>query len=54
MRAAYPDDVFVTERSIDSHIRRIRKKFQDTGIPFESVSSVYGAGYRFQEPLTHA
>lgn len=54
LRAAYPDDVFVTERSIDSHIRRIRKKFQDTGIPFESVSSVYGAGYRFQEPLTHA
>lgn len=54
LRAAYPDDVYVTERSIDSHIRRIRKKFQDTGIPFESVSAVYGAGYRFQEPLPHA
>ena len=54
LRAAYPDDVYVTERSIDSHIRRIRRKFQDTGIPLESVSSVYGAGYRYQEPAAHA
>ncbi len=45
--AAYPDDVYVTERSIDSHIRRIRKKFEDSGRALESISSVYGAGYRF-------
>lgn len=49
LRAAYPDDVYVTERSIDSHIRRIRKKFEDTGRPLESIASVYGAGYRYQE-----
>ena len=48
LRAAYPDDIYVTERSIDSHIRRIRRKFDDTGIPLEAVSSVYGAGYRYQ------
>lgn len=54
LRAAYPDDVYVTERSIDSHIRRIRKKFEETGQPLEAVSSVYGAGYRYQEPVAHA
>jgi len=53
LTAAYPDDVYVTERSIDSHIRRIRKKFEDSGFPFESVSSIYGAGYRYQEPANH-
>jgi DNA-binding response OmpR family regulator len=49
LSAAYPDDVYVTERSIDSHIRRIRKKFEDTGFSLDSVSAVYGAGYRYQE-----
>jgi two-component system response regulator ChvI len=51
LRAAYPDDVYVTERSIDSHIRRIRKKFEETGTPLRALSAVYGAGYRYQEPL---
>jgi two-component system response regulator ChvI len=46
LTAAYPDDVYVTERSIDSHIRRIRKKFEATGAAFEHISAVYGAGYR--------
>lgn len=46
--AAYPDDVYVTERSIDSHIRRIRKKFEETGTALEAITSVYGAGYRFR------
>lgn len=50
LRAAYPDDVYVTERSIDSHVRRIRKKFEETGVPLEAISSVYGAGYRFAAP----
>ncbi|MCG8481349.1 MAG: response regulator transcription factor [Spirochaetales bacterium] len=49
LRAAYPDDVFVTERSIDSHIRRIRRKFEETGATFEAISAVYGAGYRYHE-----
>lgn len=49
LRAAYPDDVFVTERSIDSHIRRIRRKFEETGDTFEAISAVYGAGYRYHE-----
>lgn len=48
LRAAYPDDVYVTERSIDSHVRRIRKKFEETGESLQAISSVYGAGYRYQ------
>ena len=51
LRAAYPDDVYVTERSIDSHVRRIRKKFEESGRPLEAIASVYGAGYRYQEPV---
>lgn len=46
LNAAYPDDVYVTERSIDSHIRRIRKKFEATGNEFTMIAAVYGAGYR--------
>ncbi len=49
LRAAYPDDVFVTERSIDSHIRRIRRKFEESGAAFGAISAVYGAGYRYHE-----
>lgn len=47
LAAAYPHDVYVTERSVDSHIRRIRKKFEDAGAPIDGIESVYGAGYRF-------
>ncbi|MFW5688445.1 MAG: response regulator transcription factor [Spirochaetota bacterium] len=49
LEAAYPDDVYVTERSIDSHVRRIRKKFEERGRPIEEITAVYGAGYRYQE-----
>lgn len=54
LSAAYPDDVYVTVRSIDSHIRRIRRKFEQTGRALEAISSVYGAGYRFQLTETDA
>ncbi|MFP4550618.1 MAG: winged helix-turn-helix domain-containing protein, partial [Spirochaetales bacterium] len=52
LNAAYPDDVYVTERSIDSHIRRIRKKFEATGHEFALITTVYGAGYRFVREAT--
>ena len=47
LEAAYPDDVYVTDRSIDSHIRRIRRKFEQAGVELAGLSSVYGAGYRY-------
>jgi DNA-binding response OmpR family regulator len=49
--AAYPRDVYVTDRSIDSHIRRIRRKFLAADPGFSAISTVYGAGYSFlREP----
>lgn len=46
--AAYPQDVYVTERSIDSHVRRIRRKFLDVDGGFAEIDAVYGAGYRYR------
>jgi len=43
----YPDGTFVSDRTIDSHIKRLRKKFSAADPEFKSVESVYGLGYRF-------
>jgi two-component system response regulator ChvI len=50
MEAAYPDRVSVTDRTIDSHIKRIRRKFETADCTFNALESVYGAGYRYNEP----
>ncbi len=43
----YPDGTYVSDRTIDSHIKRLRKKFSTADPGFKSVESVYGLGYRF-------
>jgi two-component system response regulator ChvI len=50
MEAAYPERVSVTDRTIDSHIKRIRRKFELIDRAFDGLESVYGAGYRYNEP----
>lgn len=50
MEAAYPERVSVTDRTIDSHIKRIRRKFETVDRAFDALESVYGAGYRYNEP----
>ncbi len=50
MEAAYPERVSVTDRTIDSHIKRIRRKFEVVDRAFGGLESVYGAGYRYNEP----
>jgi two-component system response regulator ChvI len=50
MEAAYPERVSVTDRTIDSHIKRIRRKFESADRAFNALESVYGAGYRYNEP----
>jgi two-component system response regulator ChvI len=50
MEAAYPERVSVTDRTIDSHIKRIRRKFEAADSAFDALESVYGAGYRYNEP----
>jgi two-component system, OmpR family, response regulator ChvI len=49
MDAAY-DDVYVDDRTIDSHIKRLRKKFRVVDEEFDAIETLYGVGYRYQEP----
>lgn len=49
MDAAYQDDVYVDDRTIDSHIKRLRRKFREVDPDFNAIDTLYGAGYRFSE-----
>ncbi len=49
MDAAYPDDVFVDDRTVDSHIKRMRRKFRVVDDGFSAIDTLYGAGYSFAE-----
>lgn len=49
MDAAYSDDVFVDDRTIDSHIKRLRRKFRAADPDFAAIETLYGAGYSFAE-----
>jgi two-component system response regulator ChvI len=49
MDAAYQDDVYVDDRTIDSHIKRLRRKFREVDPEFNAIDTLYGAGYRFSE-----
>ena len=44
---AYQDDVYVDDRTIDSHIKRMRRKFREIDPDFDGIETLYGAGYRF-------
>ena len=50
MDAAYQDDVFVDDRTIDSHIKRLRRKFRLVDPHFSAIETLYGAGYSFADP----
>lgn len=47
MDAAYQDDVYVDDRTVDSHIKRLRRKFRQTDPAFDAIDTLYGAGYRY-------
>ena len=47
-REGYPHDNYVSERTIDSHVKRIRKKFESVDPAFDRIDTVYGMGYRYQ------
>ncbi len=49
MDAAYDDQVYVDDRTIDSHIKRLRKKFKAVAEDFDSIETLYGVGYRYKE-----
>jgi two-component system response regulator ChvI len=46
---AYQDDVYVDDRTIDSHIKRMRRKFRACDPEFDAIETLYGAGYKFQD-----
>ncbi len=50
MDEAYPDRVTVSDRTIDSHVKRMRRKFLALDPAFTAIEGVYGAGYRYVRP----
>jgi len=49
MTAAYGENVYVDDRTVDSHIKRLRKKFKFVDSEFEHIETLYGIGYRYRE-----
>jgi len=49
MDAAYGDEIYVDDRTIDSHVKRLRKKFRAVDDAFDMIETLYGVGYRFKE-----
>ncbi len=49
MDAAYGDNIYVDDRTIDSHIKRLRRKFKVADRDFTGIETLYCLGYRFQE-----
>jgi two-component system response regulator ChvI len=50
MDAAYGDQIYVEDRTIDSHVKRIRKKFKSIDPDFTYIETLYGVGYRYLTP----
>ena len=49
MDAAYGETIYVDDRTIDSHIKRLRKKFREVDDSFEQIETLYGIGYRYRD-----
>lgn len=51
LREVYPHDVHVAERTIDTYIKRLRKKLADASAKADPIDTVHGLGYRFREGM---
>jgi len=49
MDSAYGESIYVDDRTIDSHIKRLRKKFKDIDDSFNEIETLYGVGYRYKD-----
>jgi two-component system response regulator ChvI len=49
LEEAYPHDAYVSDRTIDSHVKRLRRKLEEADPSFEGIETVYGLGYRFRQ-----
>jgi two-component system response regulator ChvI len=52
LSAAFPQDSYMSDRTVDCHIKRIRKKLADADRGFDGIETVYGLGYRWREGAT--
>ena len=46
---AYGENIYVDDRTIDSHVKRVRKKFKAVDSEFSHIETLYGVGYRYKE-----
>lgn len=51
MDAAYGENIYVDDRTIDSHIKRLRKKFKAIDPKFDQIETLYGVGYKYRENI---
>ena len=51
MDVAYDDQIYVDDRTIDSHIKRLRKKMRAVDSQFSCIETLYGIGYRYSDHL---
>jgi two-component system response regulator ChvI len=49
MDLAYGESIYVDDRTIDSHVKRLRKKFKNADADFTHIETLYGLGYRYKE-----
>ena len=49
MEVAYQEQIYVGDRTIDSHIKRLRKKMRSVDDNFSAIETLYGIGYRYNE-----
>jgi len=49
LEEAYPHDAYVSDRTIDSHVKRLRRKLEEADPSFDGIETVYGLGYRFRQ-----
>jgi len=49
MDLAYGESIYVDDRTIDSHVKRLRKKFKAVDSEFSQIETLYGLGYRYKE-----
>ena len=52
--AAYGEHIYVDDRTIDSHVKRLRKKFRAVDPEFAEIETLYGVGYRYREKAKRA
>ena len=49
MDSAYGEHIYVDDRTIDSHVKRLRKKFKSADADFAQIETLYGVGYRYRD-----